>query len=288
MDSEDPDPSRIYQAFRWLVFRIGKTRWLGWKHFPFVVTWAAESRSIDLNEVLLEALPRAQAGDVLLHRDRGFLGNVAIGGAMVHAGLYVGGDQVVEAVAEGVLRRHAAHILFSDYAMIVRPVFDAPAARELAIREALGWAERIVGFPYDPLFRFGCRRQRELILHEGRERAVQRKVRFCCTKVPYFCYFDRIEELGLKRRRATTWLHRALSWVGLHPGRTVVDADMYVHGRFELVWASRKTTPEWARRRRSRPEYVRKLEEYWAREAASGSSAGAGRAAGATTSVTTP
>lgn len=265
IEYEDPNPALTYRLFRWLVFKVGDTRWVGWRHFPFVVTWAVDKHDIDLNEVILDALPRLLPGDVCLHRDRGFLSNLAIGGVMVHAGLYVGHGQVVEAISEGVVKRHVAHILHSDRAMIVRPRFERPETYEKAVAEALEWAERIVGFPYDPLFRFDCRKQRDLLARHGPERAVRRQVRFCCTKVPYFCYLDYVEQLDLRRRRATTPLHTVLSWIGLHPGRTVVDADMYVRGNFDIVWASRRMTPDWARRRGARGEYLRKLEDYWAR-----------------------
>lgn len=267
VEFEDPSPSWAYRLFRWLVFKVGDTRWIGWRHFPFVATWAVDEHDIDLNEVILDAIPRLLPGDVLLHRDRGFLSNLAIGGAMVHAALYIGNGQVVEAISEGVIRRHAAHILHSDRAMIVRPRFEGPETHERAVAEALVWAERIVGFPYDPLFRFQCKQQRELIAEKGPERAVRRQVRFCCTKVPYFCYLDYVEALDLRRRRAVTPLHMVLSWIGLHPGRTVVDADMYVRGNFDIVWASRGTTVPWARRRGARGDYLQKLEAYWAREA---------------------
>lgn len=263
VEYEDPSPSWAYRAFRWVVFKVGDTKWLGVRHFPFVATWAVEEHDIDLNEVIRDALPRLQPGDVCLHRDRGFLSNLAIGGAMVHAALYVGDGQVVEAISEGVVRRHAAHILHSDRAMIVRPRFESAEARDRAVADAIAWAERIVGFPYDPLFRFGCKPQRDLITARGPERAVRRQVRFCCTKVPFFCYLDHVEALGLKRRRNATPLHTVLSWFGLHPGRAVVDADMYVHANFDLVWASRRMTVDWARRKGAKGEYLKKLEDYW-------------------------
>lgn len=244
-----------FRVFRWLVFKAGDTRWLGWRHFPFVLTWAGhENPQIDLDEAQLAAR-MLEPGDVILHRDRGFLGNVGIGGVMIHAGLYVGKDdkgrpQVVEAISEGVVKRSALYILHSDYACILRPKVPMQAALNAA-----GQAEEIVGMPYDPLFEFNTEVERAVLnaaqglwhFKRREEFLARNPVRFCCTEIPHFCYLDSLGELGLHRKRNRTFATWLLKIIGIVPGDEIVTADMYVesHG-FEMVWASKHYTPDWA------------------------------------------
>lgn len=258
------DPPLPFRILRWLVFWVGDTRRIA--HFPWI-TWDVHQHRIDLNEVMLEAVPLLEPGDLVLHRDDGFLSNAFIGGAMIHAGLYVGGQQVVEAVSEGVVKRHAGHILYSDRACILRPRFPDGVSREKAVAEAIEWAEKIVGFPYDILFQFNGQKERELVARHGKD-APKKGVRFCCTEVPYFCYYTYREALGIKRTRNVTFLTRLLSLVGLSPGRAVINADMYMTAGFDLVWCSRELTVAWSKKRRVSAEHQRRLADYWERREA--------------------
>jgi hypothetical protein len=253
------DPPLAFRLLRWLVFRVGDTRAIS--HFPWV-TWDVHDHKIDLNEVMLEAVPLLQPGDIVLHRDDGYLSNLFIGGAMIHAGLYVGGQQVVEAISEGVVKRHAGHILYSDRACILRPRFPPGADRERAVAEAIAWAERIVGFPYDVLFQFNGQKERDLVARHGAD-APRKGVRFACTEVPYFCYYPHREALGIKRTRNVSFLTRLVSLIGLSPGRAVISADMYLTAGFDLIWCSRRLTAEWCRRRRVPAAQMKRVAEYW-------------------------
>lgn len=257
-EEKEVNPPIPFRIFRFLVFWVGDTRKIA--HFPWI-TWDVHEHKMDLNEVMLDALPLLEPGDIILHRDDGYLSNLFIGGAMIHAGVYVGGQQVVEAISEGVLKRHAGHILFSDRACILRPRL-APELKEKAVAEAIEWANKIVGFPYDILFDFNGKKEREMIEQHGKE-AARKGVRFCCTEVPYFCYRSYMAELGIKRRRNVSAATHILSFLGMSPGRAVISADMYFTANFDLIWCSRHFTPAWCKKRRM-PESARKVvEAYW-------------------------
>jgi hypothetical protein len=255
-------PPLAFRIFRWLVFWVGDTRTIS--HFPWV-TWHVHGHKIDLNEVMLEAVPRLEPGDIVLHRDDGFLSNLFIGGAMIHAGVYVGGQQVVEALSEGVVKRHVGHILLSDRACILRPRFPDAAQRERAVAEAIAWAEKIVGFPYDVLFHFNGQKGRDLVEQHGRG-AVNKGIHFCCTEIPYFCYYPYRHALGIKRRRQISLLTRLLSLIGLSTGRAVIAADMYITANFEIVWCSRELTAEWSKKRRANAACQGSLTAYWEKQ----------------------
>jgi hypothetical protein len=249
-----------YRIFRHLVFKVGDTKWLGFRHAPFVATWSVTEHQIDLNEVVLDAVPLVEPGDIILHRDEGYLGNVFIGGCMIHAGLVSHGQQLVEAISDGVVKRHVGHILYSDKACILRPKVCA-ATKDRAVQRA----HKIVGFEYDPLFQFNAKEELDLVEKHGKK-AMDQGVRFCCTEVPYFCYFEKAESLHVKLRRNVTLLTRFLSFIGVHPGASVVDADIYIAADFDLVWCSRSMTVEWCEDMAASPEVLAKVKEYWARK----------------------
>lgn len=251
----------LFNLFRRIVFLVGDTRRI--KKFPWV-TWDVHQHEIGLDEVLREALPLLERGDVLLHRDSGYLSNAFIPGAMIHAGLAVGDNYVIEAISEGVVKRHAAHILYSDYACVMRPrIGDCGSPfRDLAVKEGCEWAEKIVGFPYDVLFDFCGEEERELVRKHG-SGAKEHGVRFACTEIPYFCYLEHTASLRLFRRRNINFLTRMLSWIGLNPGEAVVDANMYVTSEFEVVWCSRSMTVEWCKKMKCSEAFIHKITEYW-------------------------
>ena len=249
-------PGLTNRVLRALVFWIGDVRRI--KHFPWV-TWDVHQHEIDLNEAIQEALPLLEPGDIVLHRDTGYLSNAFIGGCMVHAGLYVGDGQVVEAISEGVVKRHAAHILHSDYACVLRPRL---AGKEVIIR-ALALADKIVGMPYDHLFNFNYVEELNKIEEFGAGEAARRGVKFCCTEISSFCYLERLAELRFFRRRNIGFVTRLLSWFGLNPGEAVIDADQYVTAETDIVWLSRKFTAAWAEKMECSEEYVYKVAMWW-------------------------
>lgn len=241
----------LFKLFRWAVFKVGDTRRIS--SFPWI-TWDVSEHKITLDEVLRDAMPKLEPGDVIVHRDSGFLGNLFIGGAMIHAGLYVGDGYVVEALSEDVAKRSAAYILHSDYAMILRPRLS-----EQDKKYAIGWANRFVGYPYDPLFNFNAKEERDLVFLSPESE----KIAFACTEIPMVSYLDHIDTLGINLRKNINFLTRILSWVGLNAGQRVIDADMYVKAvGFDLVWASKCVTMDWADRMKVGSLFKAKLERY--------------------------
>lgn len=250
-------PPIQFRILRKLVFLLGDLRWLGLNKFPFCLGWYSYQDEIDLNEVIEEAIPLLEPGDIILHRDDGFVSNLFIGGAMIHAGLYIGDGQVVEAISEGVVRRNCAHILYSDKACILRPKIDQDK-----ILLAIEWAKKIIGFGYDYLFYFNGEESRKLILKDGIN-ARNDGVRFCCTEVPYFCYLDYLPELGIFRKTNENIATKLLSLFGMRAGTAVIDADMYVSSNMELVWCSRSLTENWCQKMGCSEEFIYKIKTWW-------------------------
>lgn len=244
-----------YRLLRWLVFKIGDIRWLGWKDFPFVITWDVHYHKISLNEVD-ECKAKLEIGDIVLHRDSGFLSNLSIGGIMIHAGIVVPDEngkptQIVEAISEGVVKRNVGHILYSDYACVVRPKLSF----EYKI-DACMWADKIVGSEYDVQFNFNTEEERKSIEKGNKER-------FCCTEIPHFCYLDHIKELGVFRKRNIGFATKFLSLIGLNPGTAIVTADMYVEALgLDIVWMSQSYTHDWAKSMGASEQHLFKIAKY--------------------------
>jgi hypothetical protein len=249
----------FYNTLRRIVFFVGDTKWT--KSFPFF-SCGREEPYIDLNEVDY-AKTFLRIGDIILHREKRCWSNAAIGGAMIHAGIYVGDMQLVEAISEGVQKRNAGHILHSDWAIILRPNFESSLTREVAINEAIDWANRIVDFPYDVLFEFCSEADQKLVMEHGKG-AIKHGVKFCCTEIAHFCYFKYLKELNVHRRRNISFLTWLISLPGLHPGKMVVDADMYIKGNFDVIWCSKRFTAQWAEKMKCEKKYVDKIAKYWA------------------------
>jgi hypothetical protein len=261
-----------------MVFWVGDTRWIS--SFPYF-SWDREEPYVDLNEVDY-AKTFLQKGDIILHREKKCWSNAAITGTMIHAGIYVGDMQVVEAISEGVVKRNAGHILHSDYAIILRPDFDNPVTQQTAINEAVDWANRIIDFPYDYLFQFNSDKDQKRLKERGIIASISLSykifritralfniksdkdaIKFCCTEIPHFCYYQFLDQLNIHRRKNVTLLTRLLSFFRINVGTMVVDADMYVKGNFKIIWCSKKFTPEWAESMKCEKKYVDKIKKYW-------------------------
>lgn len=230
----------IHNLWRWLVFKVGDTRWIGWRHFPFILTWDVHEHLIDGYEAA-EAMKVLQKGDVIVLRHEGFASNVGLGGAMVHAALYIGNHEVVEALSDdqgGVCRRHVSDTLRADYVLILRP----PVTR-YAIDDAIEEALNIVGFKYDIFFDFNTEEERALI--KANRDAALKSVRFCCTEVPFYAYHKNLPVMDIYRERNPSFFAKILSLVGLHMGKQVVTADMFAASAMKVVWASKHATPNW-------------------------------------------
>jgi hypothetical protein len=248
----------IERLRRKLVFFAGDLRRL--EAFPWV-TWAVERRAVGFEEILA-ALPLIQYGDVGLHRERGYLSNLAIPGFMKHAWIHVEDGlerpEIVEAVSEGVLRRSPVYPMFSDYTIILTPA-ERAAVGEAERKGACKKAKQIVGATYDVHFEFDI--ERELAYYRGKKpddarnhlrlgrKWMQRfHPAFSCTEVASYSWWHCREELGIYR--------------ATHRGRSVVLADGFLNRGWKIKWMSRSVTLDVARRLGLHEEGVSLIEDY--------------------------
>lgn len=257
--NHQPHLMGIFQdIYRKLVFFVGDIKKLN--SFPWV-TWATHEHLIDYDEVL-EVLPLIQYGDVGLHRDIGYLSNVAIPGFMKHAWLHtedgIEKPQIVEAISEGVVKRNAIYPIFSDYTIILSP-------KEVTDKERGGAcikANQIVGVKYDVNFKFDI--EAELKYYTGRDtEGATRDLKqaetyikhydaaFSCTEVVSYSWWHKREQLRLFRKKAR--------------GKEVILADDFINGGWEIKWMSRSVTPDAARKLKLHEEGIGMIEEYRSR-----------------------
>jgi hypothetical protein len=260
-DHERSLKTRLGRAWRRIVLWGGQVRRLG--HFPWV-TWDVSEHLVEYEESL-SALPHVRPGDVGLHRERGYLSNLAIPGFMKHAWLHLngaekfgapggGGEQlfatagmeVVEAVGAGVLRRSALYPVRSDYTIILRPKDVSPASTRWALEKS----RRIVGCQYDTDFQFDIEAELDRFGSAGGPPADDRAARradmeifrdnlraewdggFSCSEAVSFAWWHEREKLGLYRQ--------------MMRGKNVIPPDRFLNRGFEIVWMSGSVTPELA------------------------------------------
>ena len=235
-----------------MVFFVGDIRRL--HSFPWV-TWSVHAHEIDYDEVL-ETLPLIEYGDVGIHRDNGYLSNLAIPGFMKHAWIHVSDGMqkphIIEAISEGVIKRNAIYPLFSDFTIILRPKNVSEKERKGACKKAQG----VIGEKYDVHFDFNI--EEELThfnkinnLDNKRTIKIQNDLRyytgthkdealndmkeaqenlqkfdgaFSCTELVSYAWWHKREELRLFRKQSR--------------GKSVILADDFLNGAWEIIWAS--------------------------------------------------
>jgi hypothetical protein len=250
--------TRFNRLYRRIVFWAGDVHRIS--HFPWV-TWDVSEHLVEYEEALA-ALPHIQPGDVGLHREKGFLSNLAIPGFMKHAWLHLNGPErwtapggrerfdtdamrIVEAVSEGVLKRSALYPIRSDYAIILRPRNVEPPS----VRFALAKARRIVGCEYDVNFEFDIEseldhfesaggppadreaRRRDLEVFGANLRA-EFDGGFSCSEAVSFAWWHEKDRLNIFREKMR--------------GKDVILPDRFLNRGFEIVWMSGSVTPELA------------------------------------------
>lgn len=145
-------------------------------------------------------LPKMMPGDILLRRTEGSSGNLFIPSWWKHAGVYVGNDEVVDAVFKGIEKGSFNKFLTDgDSVMIVRPK-NLNAQQRQAIAD---YANRQVGKPYDFDFDF---------LDEARQ---------SCTELA-----NHAVKAGAGKDLV------AKNWFG------AVTGDGFKNSNFELVWSN--------------------------------------------------
>jgi hypothetical protein len=222
------------------VFLVGDIRTLN--SFPWL-TWAVHDHQVNYEEIM-EALPDIKFGDIGLHRDRGYMSNIAIPGFMKHGWIHVASGEnspmVVEAVSEGVILRSALYPMYSDYTIIVTPRDVTDAERKGACKKA----RQIVGEDYDVDFAFDIEKELKYYngekvedakdsLNLGNKQLKKYDPAFSCTEVCSYSWWHKREQLGLYRQNRR--------------GREVIIADDFMNRGFKIRWMSRSVTVDIAR-----------------------------------------
>ena len=243
------------ELWRKLVFFIGDIRRL--HSFPWV-TWAVHQHEMSYDEVL-EVLPLIAYGDVGIHRDAGYLSNVAIPGFMKHGWIHitdgVSQPSIVEAISEGVLKRNAIYPVFSDFTIILSPKNVTEEERKGACKKA----KRVVGERYDVNFKFDI--EAELHYYQGDDTVSasqdlaegQTFLRtfdhaFSCTELVSYAWWHKRESLRLYRKKSR--------------GKSVILADDFLNGGWEIKWMSRSVTVEIAKKYGLHEEGLTMIQNY--------------------------
>ena len=244
--------------WRELVFFFGDVRHL--PAFPWV-TWAKHVHYVELGEVV-EALPLIKFGDVGIHRDWGYLSNLAIPGFMKHAWIHtIDGTStptIVEAISEGVVKRSAIYPMYSDYTIILTPR-DEEAVKEEHRKGACKKASQIVGVKYDADFKFDIEQEVEFYKSKQKEEAradlgageaqIQHYDHgFSCTELVSYAWWHRREELSIYRTRSR--------------GKSVILADSFLNRDWKIRWMSKSVTPDAAHKHGLHEQGLSLIEEY--------------------------
>lgn len=227
------------------------------KSFPWF-SWAEYHHGVDFDEIL-EVLPLIKYGDVGLHRDKGYLSNLAVPGYMKHAWIQTEdglvAPKIVEAVSEGVLYKNAIYPLYSDYAIIVSPKNVTDQERGGACLKA----KQIIGVKYDINFKFDIEKELEFYTGQDTEAATRSlevgveniqhyDAAFTCTEVVSYAWWHRREQLRLFR-------HKVM-------GKNAIIPDDFLNGGWEIKWLSRSVTPDSARKLKLHEEGIHMIEEF--------------------------
>lgn len=244
-------------VWRKLIFFTGDIRRL--HSFPYV-TWSIHHHEVSYDEIL-EVLPLITYGDVGIHRDWGYLSNVAIPGFMKHGWIHVVDGvetpEIVEAISEGVVKRNSIYPVFSDYTIILSPKNVTVEERKGACKKAEG----IEGEKYDIHFKFDI--EEELGFYTGRDKDgakkdlndSQRYMRkydhaFSCTEVVSYAWWHKREDLRLYRK--------------VRRGKSVITADDFMNRGWEIKWLSKSVTLDAAKKYGLHEEGLSMIEEYLA------------------------
>jgi len=188
----------------------------------------------------------AKPGYIGLHRNRGDASNSAITGFMKHAWIWINTNEIVESVSEGVVKRHPFHALMSDYVVILKPIVSINA-RQTAVQRAL----LMEGAPYDDTFTFDLEKENEIFKDKETALANMREygLGITCSEGCALAYVGYRHELGLYRTKLGK--------------RQVILPDAFLSTHFEVVWASKETTPENAKLLGLQEEGKIMLQLYW-------------------------
>ena len=212
--------------------------------------WGKYHHLIDFPEAR-DAQRYVDFGYVGLHRNRGDFSNIFLPGFMKHAWTFCDKDNIIEAVSEGVVPHDAFHALMSDYAVILKPLIPRSARRE-AVERMRRLAE--LRLPYDDKFEFDL--EVEESLFADKETAYENMKKFnlgsTCSEGVALGFVGYRRELGLYRTKLGK--------------RQVILPDAFMSTYFEVVWASKYTTPDNALMLGLHEEGCSLLREYWEKQ----------------------
>jgi hypothetical protein len=228
----------LNNAWRQVIFFMGDIKRLN--AFPWI-TWSKHEYLVSYEE-LMPALSLIKYGDIGLHRDRGYLSNVAIPGFMKHSWIHIQDGiecpQIMEALSEGVVKRSPVYPMHSDYTIILTPRETVDVTDEQRKGACLK-AKKIEGKPYDHNFKFDI--EEELRYYRGQEpdkakehlNTAQDQVQsfdyaFSCTEVVGYAWWHCREELGIFRKNRM--------------GKSVILADTFLNRGWRIKWASQSVT----------------------------------------------
>jgi hypothetical protein len=228
----------LNNAWRQVIFFMGDIKRLN--AFPWI-TWSKHEYLVSYEE-LMPALSLIKYGDIGLHRDRGYLSNVAIPGFMKHSWIHIQDGiecpQIMEALSEGVVKRSPVYPMHSDYTIILTPRETVDVTDEQRKGACLK-AKKIEGKPYDHNFKFDI--EEELRYYRGQEpdkakehlNTAQEQVQsfdyaFSCTEVVGYAWWHCREELGIFRKNRM--------------GKSVILADTFLNRGWRIKWASQSVT----------------------------------------------
>lgn len=126
----------------WISYAPEQHKFKGKEYYKFV------KKCIEDNSFL-------QFGDILLRCYDSYLDSYLIPGELNHAGIYVGWNQVIHSISDGVVREPITDFIRTDHFIVVRPRGVTNKERWIATRKAV----RFLGWKYDFSFRYGndCR-----------------------------------------------------------------------------------------------------------------------------------
>lgn len=226
-----------------IVFKVGDIRRIS--HFPFI-TWDTTHCEMDYSEAT-EALRLIKPGDVGLSRHSLFLSNVFLPGCFKHAFFLFNSNTTIEAVSEGVLKRHSLYPVYTDYCIILRP----KSLNDEELLKAIIKAENAVGREYDAHFAFDMEKYvKELEDKEAvRDHMTDYNYKFSCTELVSASYYHVKDKLRLYRKK--------------YKCHNVIHADQFVNNGFEIIWCSNSMTAEKAIELGMHEEGVAMIQKYW-------------------------
>jgi hypothetical protein len=254
----------VTRVARSLAFLAGDIR--AENTFPWFST-SPRKHLVDVAEAF-EAADAALYGDVGLHRDRQYLTNLTIPGALKHAWIHTNdmndpasefGGRALEATSEGVNYVHAAAPFITDYGMLLRPRGVTDAQRKGACIRAA----EINGADYDTNFSFDIEselkyyetQQHQHLMDAARELNLEQKAlqrwnnAFSCSEAVAYCWWHARETLGIFRN----------SWMG----REVILPVDFVGFDFDIVWCSRSLTTDVAHKLKFNEQAMTKIQAYF-------------------------